>query len=248
MTLSSWEFNKLNVYNYNCMGKLSLFFKYLNDLENNLPIFEAGVYKGRQTIALSMFLAEQGKKNRVAAIDTFSGFPDIYHEYDDVAHFQKLHASGLIDDDHLGRVQKNIQILSILGEHTTPELISTSGRFDGQRNLDLIKVKLDFLALENVDFYIGEVKTLQMKKELPDKVAGGIIDLDLFESYQAILQWIKGSLISGGLVYLDEYYSIKFPGAFQAVNEFLEENRDFDLIRFDDGSDFPRYYLQRVGP
>jgi hypothetical protein len=71
-----------------------------------------------------------------------------------------------------------------------------------------------------------------------------IIDCDLYESYRVSLNLLKRCLNPGGLVYLDEYYSLKFPGAIIAVNEFLKKNDTFFLEKSSPvESEFDRWYL-----
>jgi hypothetical protein len=60
-------------------------------------------------------------------------------------------------------------------------------------------------------------------------IMAGIIDCDLYSSYRAILRFLKKTLNQDALLYLDEYYSLKFPGAIIAVNEYVEKNNNFIL-------------------
>ena len=43
--------------------------------------------------------------------------------------------------------------------------------------------------------------------------------------YELALNYIWPSLTKKGIIYLDEYYSLKFPGARIASNEFFKENK-----------------------
>ena len=46
-----------------------------------------------------------------------------------------------------------------------------------------------------------------------DKVMSAVIDCDLYESYQDSLNFIWYKLSKRGFIHLDEYYSLKYPGA-----------------------------------
>ena len=50
-----------------------------------------------------------------------------------------------------------------------------------------------------------------------------LIDCDLYESYKYTLPKAWENTITGGMIYLDEYYSLKFPGAKIAVDEFIKD-------------------------
>jgi hypothetical protein len=46
---------------------------------------------------------------------------------------------------------------------------------------------------------------------------------------------------------VDEYYSIKFPGAYTAVNDFIKNNINFKIMKNKTYKwEFNRYYLTRV--
>lgn len=73
-----------------------------------------------------------------------------------------------------------------------------------------------------------------------DKIALLHIDLDLYNGYKYSLKMFWDQVSSGGIVIFDEYSEEKWPGATQAVNEFLNTiNYSWtDLIQFKD-----KYYL-----
>ena len=71
-----------------------------------------------------------------------------------------------------------------------------------------------------------------------------LIDSDLFESYDRILPTIWERLSPGGYIYLDEYYSLKFPGPRIAVNSFVTKTK-CELIRLDDWLDFERWAIYK---
>jgi hypothetical protein len=58
--------------------------------------------------------------------------------------------------------------------------------------------------------------------------------------------WDK--LMPGGIIFLDEYYSLKFPGARIAVNEFFADKGNFELIDVADKKidDFERWIVRKL--
>ena len=71
-----------------------------------------------------------------------------------------------------------------------------------------------------------------------------LIDCDLYESYKYTLPKAWEHTITGGMIYLDEYYSLKFPGAKIAVDEFIKKkdiNVEMKSTSFD--PDFPRGFI-----
>ena len=57
-----WQYNVLNIYNYNKSGKLDGYFNFIRDFHNIIEgdICEVGVYKGHSLIATALMLKEIG--------------------------------------------------------------------------------------------------------------------------------------------------------------------------------------------
>ena len=62
------------------------------------------------------------------------------------------------------------------------------------------------------------------KKNPKNKILLANLDCDLYDSYKLALNYISISY-KKRIIYLDEYYSLKFPGARIASNEFFKENK-----------------------
>ena len=60
-----------------------------------------------------------------------------------------------------------------------------------------------------------------------------LLDFDLYKAYSDVLPVVWPLLRDGGAIYLDEYFSYKFPGARIAVDEFLlSHNKDaYSLVK-----------------
>jgi len=79
------------------------------------------------------------------------------------------------------------------------------------------------MGLSNISLIAGPFEeTMTDTASGPDTIAAAILDCDLYGSYLTSLAYIWPRLSPGGIIYLDEYYSLKFPGARIAVDEFFE--------------------------
>jgi hypothetical protein len=69
------------------------------------------------------------------------------------------------------------------------------------------------------------------------------MDSDLFQSYAMTLPTLWKHLSPGGCIYLDEYYSLKFPGPRIAVDEFMSVITDGKLMMLEPWMDFERWVI-----
>lgn len=76
---------------------------------------------------------------------------------------------------------------------------------------------------ENKDFSIQKINfDEKAENPIPNiKIALLFIDLDLYIGYKYSLKLFWNQISSGGIVAFDEYNEVNWPGATQAVNEFL---------------------------
>ena len=65
-------------------------------------------------------------------------------------------------------------------------------------------------------------------------------------TYKIIFDRIEPYLSKKSYIYLDEYYSLKFPGPRDLINNFLIQNKSFKLKVFKQQYCFPRFYLIKV--
>jgi hypothetical protein len=80
----------------------------------------------------------------------------------------------------------------------------------------------------------------------PERLMAALIDCDLYMSYREALPFIWKRLAIGGYVFLDEYYSLKFPGGRIATDEFFERRRDKPQRHKVEPGDFERWYVRRL--
>jgi hypothetical protein len=95
--------------------------------------------------------------------------------------------------------------------------VRNSGLFENKEQYELISLKFNQSA----------------KNPIPNqKIALLHIDLDLYDGYKYALELFWDQIQSGGIIVLDEFDTVTWPGATLAVKEFLESrNLSEDLIR-----------------
>ena len=104
--------------------------------------------------------------------------------------------------------------------------------------------KIEYLKLDNITLYKGSFKDSLSSGTDYGKAMCCLIDCDLYESYKYSLPLAWKSTVENGMLYLDEYYSLKFPGARIATDEYFQDKEikihekitDFD-------PDFKRCYI-----
>ena len=128
--------------------------------------------------------------------------------------------------------------------NSDPSIISTSNEFSDTSKI-LLEKKISFLGLDNVVLIEGPFsKTMvQSNNNSPGKLLAGIVDCDLYESYKTSLKFFWPKLIKSGALYIDEYFSLKYPGARIAVNEFLETHDGMLKKHQNDSFEFERWML-----
>ena len=242
-----WHFNMLGVYNYNKEGSFSNLISFIKNNHSKLAgdIVEAGVYKGHSLIAIAKLLKDLGSDKKVYGFDTFTGFPPVYHEKDNLPEFLNMHQEGLISKEHFESVQLNQMLLERFSNKNfdqNTKNISSSGEFE-DNNLRLLKNKIEYLELDNIELIQGEFSETMTASQEIKSIMAAVIDCDLYESYLVSLDFVWKKLVPGGFVHLDEYYSLKFPGARRATLEFLNDKSDVSLNKKSLEEDFERWYI-----
>lgn len=223
-----WEFNVLGIYNYLKPGRFQAICNFIINNHEKIEgdIIEAGVYRGGSLIAIAMLLKSLGSDKKIYGYDSFSGFPPIENHNDDLSQFESLYADGKITKEHLIAVRNNQEYLiklSLEKNISTAMTVSTSKAFS-DTSLSLIKNKIKIIGLDNVVLIDGPFsETMVKSSNMPEKVMAGIFDCDLYQSYLDAFNSVWPRLTCGGMIHLDEYYSLKFPGARIAVDEFVSQ-------------------------
>jgi hypothetical protein len=224
-----WEFNILGIDNYKKPGKFEHYYNFIRKNHNRIDgdVCEVGVFRGFSLLATAMLLKELKSTKVVIGYDTFEGFPD-YSEKDKLENFTKLYQSKNISKEHYDDFKLNVKYKSYLNDIPIDvSNISSSGDFSNNSYDDLIK-KIDFLKLDNIKLVKGEFKKTMIEnpKKIPQRFCAALIDCDLYDGYKVSLPFIYNRLNRGGYIYLDEYYSLKFPGAKIACDEFFKNKSE----------------------
>jgi hypothetical protein len=219
-----WEYDVFGIYNYHQPGKLQPYYAWIVSNHEKLPghVVEAGVFKGRSLLATAMLLKELGSDKKVYGFDSFSGFPPIYHGNDELSMFDNLLKDGRISSAHYDAHLKLKKYRSFLKNETmTVKNISSSADFS-DTSMERIQKKAEFLGLDNIVLVAGDFLETMRQDNLPDLgFMAGLLDCDLYLSYQTALPFIWQRLSQLGYLWLDEYYSLKFPGAKIACDDFF---------------------------
>ena len=245
--MEHWEFGALGIHNPN-RSTLAPYFQLVRDTESiSGDILELGVLRGASLITTGLILESLSSKRVVTGLDTFTGFPG-YTKEDDFNNFWRLEELGLISSDHLERVKKNQSLVKIRGASETPNSISNSNDFS-DTSYDLVRSRVLNLELEQRVFVHEVDITKELENYLEDKKYSLILmDVDLYLPYAKALPILFEHLSPGGKIYLDEYYSLKFPGPRIAVNNFLNTRLDANLEELGVWLDFERWVIFKTPP
>ena len=213
-------------------------------LENDGDILEFGVYRGRSLITAALILKQLKSKKTIYGFDTFAGLP-LKTNFDDFKNFQnKKYFSKKISDEHKKYIKLKKYITGINNLNTYN--ISVSGKFRNS-SYDFVKKKIKYFNLDNIKLIKGDfTKTLPIFFKSNDiNISSVNIDSDLYDGYRVILQNVYKRLSKNGYIFLDEYYSLKFPGPKIAVDNFCKKSKIKILKHKVRKEEFQRYYLKK---
>ena len=248
---SDYIFNILKIENHNSNSNSRLRFwfdhckKNINDISGD--IFEFGVFRGQSIISMGILLKRLGSSKKIYGFDSFSGFPN-YHENDSLDKFNELRGD-LFESEISRRIELVTRLKKELSNIDSSQAnISSSGEFN-DTSYDAVKSKIELFGLDNIELIEGDFRETvpAFFKEKQKIIFSANIDCDLYDGYKICLPYISKYLQVGGYVHLDEYYSIKFPGARIACEEFLSSNdTDLSLEKNDTPKEeFERWYLEK---
>ena len=254
--LSHWEFNILNLYDYTRGGAYKAYFDFLRTIssERVCTTVEFGVYKGRTLLSVAILLKELGIRSRVFGFDSFCGFPpptQVTSEKDKFDYFDKMREEGRLSESHYKRIKLNERHLKFLGKSTDYLIASSSGDFSAT-NVDHILRKAKYLGVEDsvelIEGYFNDTVLSHVAQGIVN-IDAAFVDCDLYASYLPVLPYVWERLAKGGIVFLDEYYSLKFPGPRMAVDEFLQTLEEDSYLLANvatDSDDFERWTLTKI--
>tara|TARA_B100000575_G_scaffold276270_1_gene261573 strand:+ start:27 stop:761 length:735 start_codon:yes stop_codon:yes gene_type:complete len=207
--------NVYNKYGLSVSNAIQLVIKKIIESNVNGTYVEAGVFNGSMLINIAQYLKENGKEFKLFGIDTFEGFPSqtIGHKYDNPDYFKILFKNGLITPDHYNKAIKRTSTLK-KNEHLEKDYFKEiSNLFEISKDFNNINlIKSSFCNIQPKS--VGEIDIL-------------FIDCDLYMSYLDVLNKLYENVKDDGAIIFDEYYSLKYPGALVAINEFFSDKKGF---------------------
>ena len=207
-------------------------------------IFEFGVYRGGALLSMALLLKKLNSDKKIYGFDSFSGFPS-YSTQDDLDNFLNLFEQGEITEGHYNKHKLLMSIKKSNYNHNGRvgvSNISSSNDFSENSLLNLTH-KIELLELDNITIIEGDFKdTVPKFFEKKHEIFSCNIDCDLYDGYKIALPYIYENLVVGGYIHLDEYYSIKFPGARIACNEFFNKMEITPIKQ-----ETPEYEFERWG-
>jgi len=140
----------------------------------------------------------------------------------------------------------NIQYKEFISEMSiSPSNISSSLDFS-ETSLSLLESKIKHLELDNIILVDGDYKdTMTKQAHTNSKFMSVLMDCDLYESHKIALPFVWDRLVDGGYMYLDEYYSLKFPGARIAADEFFSDKVAKPEMYPRQLMDFERWFVRK---
>jgi len=250
MNKKEFFFNLLRLENSSqySISRLRFWFDHIrnNALNDDGDIFEFGVYQGASLISAALLLKEVGSNKKIYGFDSFTGFPG-YSEYDDLNCFYtylgKYFDQEIVDDFE---ILKEIKSKYLQQNKIHKNNISTSGKFN-ETSIEIVNKKIELFELDNIEIIEGsfENSVPDFFSKFDGKVSSVNIDCDLYDGYRIVLPFVWDNLSQGGYVHLDEYYSLKFPGARIATMEFCEKMKITPKKNLSRPGEFERWYLSK---
>lgn len=251
-TLSSfpgWELEALGLANPKKTSRLDRWFQFLAEESPELEgdIAEFGVFRGSSLVPAALILREVAPHKTVWGFDSFNGFPALNDPHDDFTQFSRMARKGEISSPHFEEVTKARDLRREIGLAAEGfDVISSSMNFSGTSRA-LVEFRTRYFGLDNVNIlqgYFEETISLITSANL----SGILLDSDLYAGYKVVLGTLSDLVSQGGIVFLDEYYSLKFPGPRIAVNEFLAKNPGvYDLeTHHEVATGFERNWLRKL--
>ena len=242
-----WEFNVIGVYNYNKVGRFKPMFDYIRNNHNKIEgdIVDVGVFKAITTLGFAMYLKEIDSDKKVYGYDSFKGFPPSNNPKDEFERFEELFKAGRIDQSYWDAVRYYWDMIRFLrgGNNKLDQFsISTSGNFSNTSQ-EFILEKIDKLGLDNIELVDGLFCDSMKDGIGPEKVMIANLDCDLYDGHIDAFNFIWPRMSKGSYIWLDEYYSLKFPGARIATDEFLEGKTENPIMYPRNKGEFERWHV-----
>lgn len=224
---------------------------WFNDFRKNFnsregDIYEFGVFRGSSLLSIAFLAKRLDSKKHFWGFDSFEGFPE-FSENDDLKNFNSTNNFSL---EHIENVNLLASLKITKKETTIDKKLSKLGKSKTFKNTsyeNLLK-KIEAFSLDNITLVKGNFDSTLCKhfEEKERKIFSANLDCDLYKGYKVCLPFIFNNLVEGGFINLDEYYSLKYPGARIATDEFLKNNSKAILKKNPTSIyEFDRYYITK---
>lgn len=203
--------------------------------KNTFSYVECGVYKGTTFFPIYYLCKKIFNDFTMYALDSFSGFPEesILNENDEFEKFEILFQQGRITKDHLEMARERCKIL-INKEHLQ------TGYFKNYAD-DFFEKCADKKEINIAKCSFNDLETKFISDQ--DKYDLVFLDCDLYLSYKQCLNFFKDRT---DIFVFDEYYSLKYPGARIACDEFVERNSGWEFFnKLETNPSFERWGIIR---
>jgi hypothetical protein len=243
--MKNWEFNKLGIENYN--NPQNRMFKYYEFIKNNYnkiegDIHEFGVFQGKSLFSTALLLKELNSNKKIYAFDSYCGLSKFENnEKDNLENFKLMFEKNIISKKHYEDVLKLQKYNDFYNKKNNSMNVSSSNDFSNT-SLESLKKKAEYLNLDNIIFVQGSFEDT-IKKFMNTSIFCSNIDCDLYNSYEICLPFVYENLEKGGFIHLDEYYSLKFPGARLYCDEYFEKNNIIPTKHINEYDEWERWYV-----
>lgn len=196
---------------------------------------ECGVNKGSTLLTAHEYCKIRNIQKKFIGIDSFNGFPDnkTSNINDKPEMFDKLLSCEKITSHHHSLAKKRLYNHKN-NYHLTKEYFRDPG-----------KIIFEESKKRNIDLIHGTFADSLQKLDIPISVFH--IDCDLYESYLECLNFQFKNVVNGGIIVLDEYYSLKYPGPRIAVDEFIKKlNINSYSLKMFKTKDFERWCIIKI--
>lgn len=185
-------------------------------------VVQCGVWKGASLFAAALFCQKEKIQKQIFGFDTFTGFPNQQIDpHDHPSYFKTLLDSNLITKEHYEKAAIRTKNFTDLAHLTNEHFLDIGEVFDRAEEFENIKLIKGTFA-----------ETLPHFQE---PIAVLYIDCDIYQGYKEILENLYTLVVDEGAIVFDEYYSLKYPGARAAVNDFFQDKKGrFEVYTTDD--------------
>lgn len=234
--IPDWLTSSLSIPNFGKNLEMGPYFDFIRNKCKNIEgdIIEFGVYRGDSAISAALLLERLNIKKKIIGLDTFGGFPQ-KHALDNPIIFHKLFKEKKISKKHYNWFllrQEAIKKKLIINHNWE----KTSFRLVNER----IK---NFKLTQVINLIRGDIKLSVHKINNQQRYSVALLDCNLYEPHKFALEYVWSRMSKNGYIYLDDYFSLKYPGPRIAINDFCKKNNiKINKIKNYRG-DFERYFL-----